>query len=263
MSKFPATLAALAALLIAGCGVGEGTGSTPPWVDPETPTAPPALATDEVPIETIDPYRVRLETTQGDVVIAVHPEWAPRGAQRFRELVEAGYYDDNRIFRVMPGFVVQFGMHGDPETNRQWSERRIPDDPVEQSNRRGYVTFATSGPDSRTTQVFINLSNNTDLDDLPQNFAPFGEVVEGMDVVASFNSQYGTAPSDQQPRIAAAGNEFLDAEFPGLDSIVKATIIEADAAAAASDAAAPKGDPPAEAVPTGGDESAPADAQAP
>jgi peptidyl-prolyl cis-trans isomerase A (cyclophilin A) len=263
MLKLPPAIAPVAVLMFVGCGVGEGTGSTPPWANPQTPTAPAVSEVDEDAPEPIDPFRVRLETTKGDVVIDVHPEWAPRGAQRFRDLVEAGYYDDNRIFRVVPGFVVQFGMHGDPATNRQWSERRFPDDRVKESNQRGYVTFATSGPNSRTTQVFINLKDNTDLDSRPQNFAPFGEVVEGMDVLESFNSQYGEEASGQQQRIAAGGNEFLDSEFPGLDSIVRATIVELGEADAASEAAASNEERPAETVPPGGDEAAPGDPDAP
>lgn len=262
MLKLPVTLtlAAMAALMLVGCGVGEGTGSTPPWAQPETPTAPTVSTPDEDAPEPIDPYRVRLETTKGDVVVDVHPEWAPRGAQRFRDLVEAGYYDDNRIFRVMPGFVVQFGMHGDPETNRQWSEQRFPDDRVQQSNKRGRVTFATSGPNARTTQVFINLSDNANLDTMPGSFAPFGEVVEGMDVVEAFNSQYDEEPSKEQPRIAEGGNEFLDAEFPGLDSIVKATIVDSGA----GEAGASKEENSAEPAPgPGDDEAAPGDADAP
>lgn len=228
MFKLRGAMIGLAGLLLAGCGVGEGTGSTPPWADTQTPVAPPASTPDqdeEVP-EMVEPFRVRMETTRGDVVIDVHPEWAPRGAARFKELVESGYYSDNRIFRVVPGFVVQFGMHGDPETSRIWSEKRIADDRVTQSNKRGTVTFATSGPDSRTTQIFINLGDNQNLDSRPGNFAPFGEVVEGMDIVDSFNAEYAEAPSREQPRIMAGGNKFLDAQYPGLDSIVKATIVE-------------------------------------
>lgn len=263
MLKLPPAIAPVALLMFVGCGVGEGTGSTPPWAKPQTPTAPPVLASDEDAPEPIDPFRVRLETTKGDVVIDVHPEWAPRGAQRFRDLVEAGYYDDNRIFRVVPRFVVQFGMHGDPETNREWSERRFPDDRVIESNRRGYVTFATSGSDSRTTQIFINLSDNEELDTMPGSFAPFGEVVEGMEVVESFNSQYEEDPSREQPQIAAGGNEFLDAEFPGLDSIVKATIVDASEADAAGEAAASNEERPAETVPSGDDTAAPEAADVP
>lgn len=224
-------------LVPSGCGVGEGTGSTPPWVDPNTPRAPAidphadeAVADLEAP--PIPPYRVKLETTKGDVLIDVNPTWAPRGAARFKELVEAGYYDDNRFFRVVPSFVVQFGMHGDPAVNAAWDNKTITDDRVMKANTRGYVTFATSGPDARTTQVFINLSDNRALDKMSQNFAPFGRVIEGMEVVEALNSQYGEAPSHQQGRIAQDGNAYLDQAFPGLDSIIKATILPPGDAAA-------------------------------
>ena len=235
--------------VLSGCGVGEGTGSTPPWAD-DTPETPVAEAEHEMysmedmmpdeNVEGTEPFTVRMATTKGDIVIDVKPDWAPRGAARFKELVEVGYYDDNRIFRVIPNFVVQFGMHGDPAANKKAEENRILDDRVKVSNKRGTVTFATSGPNARTTQVFINLSDNTMLDDRPDNFAPFGEVVEGMDVVESFNAEYGEQASNRQPDIAAGGNKFLDEAFPGLDSIVMAKIVkkspahEADSADEAS-----------------------------
>jgi peptidyl-prolyl cis-trans isomerase A (cyclophilin A) len=229
MNRLPLFLIFFASCLLPiGCGVGEGTGSTPPWRQTETPVAPAAtedIELEERTVEVIEPYRVKMETTKGAVVIQVNPEWAPHGAIRFRKLVEAGFYDDNRIFRVVPEFVVQFGMNGDPAVHAEWTSQPIPDDPVKESNRRGYVTFATSGPDSRTTQIFINLSDNTRLDSM--SFAPFGEVVEGMDVVDQFNSQYGESITQRQGEIAAEGNAFLDREFPGLDTIVKATVIEA------------------------------------
>lgn len=239
MQTLWSAVAAGGLLVLVGCGVGEGTGSTPPWADPETPTAPPSPVVDENPPEPIDPFRVRMQTTKGDIVIDVHPEWAPRGAQRFKDLVEAGFYDDNRIFRVVPTFVAQFGMNGDPEVQSQWDQQRIPDDPVTQSNRRGYVTFATAGANSRTTQIFINLKDNPDLDSMTGNFAPFAEVVEGMDVVDSFNNEYGNPPEGQQERIRAEGNAYLDREYPRLDSIVKATVIEPDADEQPSETDAP------------------------
>lgn len=236
----------LGALVAAsGCGVGEGTGSTPPWQQAESPTAPAvpedeSLPEDE-PVETIDPYKVKMVTTKGEVIIQVHPEWAPRGAARFRELVEAGYYDDNRIFRVVPGFVIQVGMHGDPGVNAAWDEKTILDDPVRVSNKRGYVTFATSGQNARTTQIFINLADNPNLDTMPGSFAPFGEVIEGMDVVDQFNSEYGEEPTGKQPHIAVEGNAYLDREFPGLDSIVKATVIDEPGNSSATE---PEQEPP-------------------
>ena len=227
----------IAAFACSGCGVGEGTGSTPPWEASESSesTANPATeianhsSTDSYKptVDGEESYRVRVETTKGDVVIAVVSDWAPLGAKRFRELVESGYYTDMRIFRVVPEFVVQFGMHGDPEVNKQWQEKKIKDDKVTQSNRTGYVTFATSGADSRTTQIIINLSDNQGLDTYEENFAPFGKVVEGIDVVRAFNSQYLDAPTNAQQEISERGNEFLDEVFPGLDTIKSITLIEA------------------------------------
>lgn len=167
------------------------------------------------------PFLVRLETSKGDIVIEVHPEWAPRGARRFRELVEAGFYDECRFFRVVKGFMVQVGMNGDPDFNAQWSKKKLRDDPVIQSNKPGFVTFAKTGaPDSRTTQFFINYGNNSALD--RQGFAPFGKVIEGMDIALALESRYGEEP--QQDKIERKGNAYLKNEFPKLDYIVQATI---------------------------------------
>lgn len=166
-------------------------------------------------------YQVRLETTKGPIVIDVERELAPRGADRFYRLVNEGYYDEAKFFRVVEDFVVQFGMAADPELNAQWDDATIRDDPVRDTNARGTVTFATSGPDSRTTQIFINLGNNSRLDGM--GFAPFGRVSQGMDVVEQLNNEYGEAP--QQGRIAAQGNAYLEAEFPNLDGIESARIV--------------------------------------
>jgi peptidyl-prolyl cis-trans isomerase A (cyclophilin A) len=168
------------------------------------------------------PFLVRLETSTGDVLIEVHPEWAPRGAKRFRELVEAGFYDDCRFFRVLEGFMAQVGMNGDPAINGPWEKRQIRDDPVIQSNKRGYVTFATSGPDRRTTQFFINTADNSTLD--RKGFSPFGKVIEGQDCVDALYNGYKEEP--QQDRISRRGNAYLKSEFPKLDYIVRATIEE-------------------------------------
>jgi cyclophilin family peptidyl-prolyl cis-trans isomerase len=173
-----------------------------------------------------DVFDVLFHTTAGDFTVHVVRDWAPRGADRFYNLVVNGYYDGNRFFRVVPGFVVQWGMHGDPDVNAAWrasDAANIQDDPVTQSNTRGRVTFATSGPNSRTTQLFINYGNNSRLDDM--GFAAFGEVVgDGMDVVDAIESKYRERPN--QGRIHAGGNEYLDANFPDLDHIISATVVE-------------------------------------
>jgi len=175
-----------------------------------------------------DTYQVKFETSQGDVVIEVYSDWAPRGAARFRELVEGGFYNDCRFFRVIEGFMCQFGINGDPETMAKWRDRRIKDDPVKESNKRGTITFATSGADSRTTQVFINFGDNQGLDS--QGFSPFGKIVKGMDVVDKLYKGYGEgAPRGRGPdqgQLQSRGNEYLKASFPKLDFIKKATVVK-------------------------------------
>jgi peptidyl-prolyl cis-trans isomerase A (cyclophilin A) len=165
-------------------------------------------------------YKVRFDTSAGPFVVEVHRDWAPRGADRFYNLVRNGYYDGARFFRVLPNFMVQFGINGDPSLNRIWQTAKIQDDPVKESNLRGYVTFATAGPNTRTTQVFVNYKNNSSLD--RQGFAPFGQVVEGMEVVDKINAQYREQP--QQGKIQAEGNAYLNSNFPKLDYVKKATI---------------------------------------
>jgi len=168
-------------------------------------------------------YKARFDTTKGPVVIEVHREWAPLGADRFYNLVKNGFYDDIRFFRVLDGFMAQFGMNGDPDIQKVWSRTNFMDDPVKQSNKRGFVTFAkSSAPNSRSTQVFINFVDNTNLD--AQGFAPFGQVVEGMDVVDKLYSGYGRQNVPDQQRITNEGNAYLSKEYPKLDYIKKATI---------------------------------------
>jgi peptidyl-prolyl cis-trans isomerase A (cyclophilin A) len=159
-------------------------------------------------------------------VIEVNREWAPVGADRFHELVSKGFFDECRFFRVVPDFMVQFGINGDPAVQKEWRDARVKDDKVTQSNKRGYITFATSGPNSRTSQVFINFKDNSFLD--RQGFAPFGKVVEGMDVVDKINAEYGESPD--QFSIQSKGNEYLKKEFPKLDYIKKATVLSAETA---------------------------------
>jgi len=165
-------------------------------------------------------FKVRFDTSKGPIVIEVHRDWAPIGADRFYELVKAGFYDDARFFRIVKGFTVQFGINKDPQIEAKWREQAIDDDPVRQGNTRGTVTFATRGPNTRTTQLFINLGNNQALDG--QGFAPFGQVVQGMDLVDRLYDGYGEAP--QQPRIELDGNHYLEHDFPQLDFIKTAKL---------------------------------------
>ena len=182
----------------------------------------PAALTEKAPAL----YKVRFDTSKGAFVVEVHRDWAPNGADRFYNLVKNGFFDDARFFRVVSGFMVQFGINADPRISAPWRSATIKDDPVRQSNKRGYITFATSGPDSRTSQVFINFGDNSRLDG--QGFAPFGQVTSGMNVVDALHSGYGEgAPSGRGPeqgRIQREGNAYLKKDFPNLDYIKKATI---------------------------------------
>jgi peptidyl-prolyl cis-trans isomerase A (cyclophilin A) len=173
-------------------------------------------------------YKVKMSTTKGDFVIEVHRDWAPLGADRFYNLVKQGFFTDVAFFRVVKGFMVQFGIHGDPAVSRAWRDARITDDPTgKQSNTRGMVTFAMAGPNTRTTQIFINYADNSRLDSM--GFPPFGKVVEGMAVVDALEGMYGEgAPQGRGPsqgRMQNEGNKYLKAEFPKLDYIKSATIL--------------------------------------
>ena len=212
--------------LLAACGGDDGASggrdaaADDPLLNPSSPgmtaTAP-------------ETYRVRFETTKGDFVVQVQRALSPNGADRFYNLVRNGYYDGVRFFRVIGGFMAQFGMHGDPQVGAALRAAPIPDDPVAASNTRGMITFAMTGqPNSRTTQVFINYRDNSNLDAM--GFAPFGEVVDGMDVVDQLYAGYGEgAPNGSGPsqaQIQAEGNEYLEREFPRLDFIERATIVQ-------------------------------------
>jgi len=174
-------------------------------------------------------FRVRLETTKGTIVVDVHRDWAPVGANRFYELVRARYFDDNRFFRVVKGQWAQFGINGVPAVAKRWRRRTIPDDPRGQSNTRGMVAFAFAEPNARTTQVYIALKDLSDPQDT-QGFVPFGRVVEGMDVADALNSEYGENSGSgiragkQQP-LFDGGNAYLDREFPRLDRLLHATVV--------------------------------------
>jgi peptidyl-prolyl cis-trans isomerase A (cyclophilin A) len=196
---------------------------------PEVLMDPTAL-TEQAP----DSCRIKFETSKGDFVLALEREWAPIGADRFYNLVVNDYFTDVRFFRNVAGFMVQFGIHGDPAISRVWKEATIADEPVKSSNAKGYITYAKGGPDSRTTQVFINLTDNMRLDQM--GFSPFGKVVEGMDVVERLYGGYGDSPQrggrgPSQMKIVMEGNEYLIRDFPELDYIKKATVLKEEPAA--------------------------------
>jgi peptidyl-prolyl cis-trans isomerase A (cyclophilin A) len=208
------TLAAACALAYAA--------ATVPATKKAAPKPPP------IPAE----YKVKFETTKGDILIQVHHDWSPLGADHFYELVTKGYYDNNAFFRAIKGFIVQFGMNGDPKVTAHWNAAPIKHDPPnKQPNKAGTVTFAqTSDPDSRTTHVFINVSDNAEALD-SKNFTPFGEVISGMDVVNNLYMGYGDSVSEggsgpDQEALAQNGNAYLQKSFPLLDYIKKATVID-------------------------------------
>jgi cyclophilin family peptidyl-prolyl cis-trans isomerase len=184
--------------------------------------ANPAALTEQAPTR----YKAKFETSKGVFVIEVTRAWAPRGADRFYNLVKNGFYDDARFFRVISGFMVQFGINGSPAVSAKWQDANIRDDPVRESNKRGTISFATAGPNTRTTQVFINFVDNRNLDGM--GFAPFGKVVSGMKAVDALYAGYGEgAPNGNGPeqgRLQAEGNAYLARHFPRMDYIKKATI---------------------------------------
>jgi peptidyl-prolyl cis-trans isomerase A (cyclophilin A) len=182
----------------------------------------PAALTEQAPAT----YKARFDTSKGVFVVEVRRDNAPRGADRFYNLVKNGFFDDARFFRVISDFMVQFGINGDPAVSAQWRTATIQDDPVKQSNKRGFITFATSGPNSRTSQVFINFGDNARLDQM--GFAPFGQVATGMNVVDQLYAGYGEgAPNGRGPnqgRVQSEGNAYLTKDFANMDYIKKATI---------------------------------------
>jgi peptidyl-prolyl cis-trans isomerase A (cyclophilin A) len=186
----------------------------------------PAETSKTFPKQAPETYRAAFETSKGTFVVEVTRSWAPRGADRFHELILKSFYDGARFFRVVPRFVVQFGLKGDPATDRYWSTMYMPDDPVTQNNVRGTLSFATAGAATRTTQVFINLADNVRLDGM--GFAPFGKVVSGMDIVDQLFKGYGDAPPSgvgpEQGRVKDEGNEYLERYFPRLDYIKSAKV---------------------------------------
>lgn len=206
-----------ASLLLISCG--------------EKPTPPPKKVSSSIPLKDQpmpDVYKVLFDTSQGSFVIEVHKDWSPKAAERFWMLVNTLFFNDTRFFRVRPGFIAQFGLSGDPQTNSMLNATAIDDDPApHQKNVKGTISFAQSGPRSRRTQVFINLKDNTDLD--KDGFAPFGKVTLGMEVLDKLYSGYGEwEPPGRGPnatRILTEGNNYLDARFPKLDKILRAKVV--------------------------------------
>ena len=204
-----------------GVSLSLGLAATPGYGQAGNLSSPAAL-NEQAPAN----FKARFDTSKGVFVIEVRREAAPNGADRFYNLVKNGYYDNTRFFRVVTGFMVQFGIHGDPNISAKWRNTTIKDDPVKTTNGRGFVTFATSGPDSRTTQVFINYTDNGALD--RRGFSPFGKVISGMSVVDTLYGDYGDAPPQgtgpDQGRLQLEGNSYLAKGYPKLDYVKKATI---------------------------------------
>jgi len=194
----------------------EKTGSSAGFADPAKLTA-----------KAPESFKVKFEMTKGSFTVEVTRSLAPNGADRFYNLVRSGYFKDLAFFRVISGFMCQFGIHGDPKVSAAWRSAQITDDPVKASNTRGAITFATAGPNTRTTQLFINFGDNASLDKM--GFSPFGKVTEGMDVVDKINAEYGEgAPRGRGPdqsRVQMEGNAYLKKAFPNLDYIKSATIV--------------------------------------
>lgn len=228
--RFAAPLAALV-LLLAGCSKQPETAqqeaqksAPPPAQEAPQPVEPAKPAETPKSAESPEPanaktFKVRFETSKGPITVEVHRDWAPIGAERFEQLVKAGFYNGARFFRIVPRFIVQFGLAADPKMTRKW-DTRIKDDPVKEKNLPGTLTFATAGPGTRTAQLFINLGNNASLD--AQGFAPFGMVIEGMDIVPTLYAGYGEQPD--QGQITEQGNVYLVHAFPKLDFIKKAAV---------------------------------------
>lgn len=220
------TLFAASAMALAGCSSSSEPKKDQPAADAsaaqkEAPAPQKQEAPASFQVHAPATFNVTFDTTKGPVVVEAHRDWAPIGADHFYELVKSGYFDGCRFFRVVPNFIVQFGIAGDPAATRKWKEPALADDPVLRHNLRGTLVYATAGANTRTTQLFINLVDNTRSLD-PQGFAPFATITSGMDAVDTIYAGYGEAP--QQPLIESQGNAYLQPQFPKLDFIRKATI---------------------------------------
>ncbi len=219
----------IAASVLCSCLMAQPAAKAPAKTAPKKAPASSGSLMNPASMRAVAPadFKAEFVTTKGNFVVEVHKEWAPLGADRFYNLVRGGFFTNAAFFRVVPNFMVQFGLNANPEVNGAWRNANLRDDPVKQSNKRGYITFATAGPNTRTTQLFINFKDNGFLDS--QGFAPFGEVVEGMDVVDKINSQYGETPD--QGAIQSQGDAYISKNFPNIDKIKSARILPAAAAA--------------------------------
>lgn len=223
-------------LVLAKADAAEATPEEKPATEPAAEPAEAAPA---------NAFDVKFETEKGDFVVRFRRDWAPIGTARVEELVKSGYYDNAAFFRVVPGFVVQFGLAANPADSLAWIDKKLAAETPKASNKRGTVSFAMGRtPDTRSVQLFINLGDNTQLDTMSGGFAPVGEVVKGMDVVERLESKYGEGPTPQQSYIINMGNQFLQAQYPDLDYIKKASIVSEGAAEAPAPATeeAPKGE---------------------
>jgi len=205
-----------AAALLAGCGGGGGKSSTP--AEPPGALLHPSALTKKAP----QIFDITFHTTKGDFVITVHRTWAAHGADRLYNLAKAHFFDGVEFFRVVPNFVVQFGISPYPAVSKAWRSAMIPDDIVTNHNTRGNVSFASAGPNTRTTQLFVNLGDNSGLDN--NGFAPVGSVTSGMDVIDKLYSGYGDEPTPHQPEMQTQGNAWLDKNYPKLDKITTARV---------------------------------------
>ena len=199
---------------------GEKPAADAPLAEPDPRLLAPEKATETAP----DTFKVKFTTSKGEFTVEAHRDWSPNGADRFYNLVKIGFFNEVRFFRVIPGFVAQFGIHGHPQVAKAWQNANIQDEPVKEGNKRGRLVFAKGGPNSRSTQFFINFKENTQLDAM--GFPAFAEIVGGMDVVDAINKEYADGPSSHQGEITRFGNPWLKKQYPNLDYIKSAELMK-------------------------------------